>query len=77
MVKGENGSLTLYLRGRGPFIARVGAYRLWSNYFTKGVKLRYQWGPKLIISVRRGWTGLPGYSSWFSGAEVDDARVDS
>jgi hypothetical protein len=29
------------------------------------------------MSVRRGWMGLPGCSSWFSGAEVDGARDSS
>jgi hypothetical protein len=29
------------------------------------------------MSVRSGWRGLLGHSSWFSGAEVDGARDSS
>jgi hypothetical protein len=32
---------------------------------------------RLKKSVHRGWTGLPGYSSLFSGAKVEGARDGS
>jgi hypothetical protein len=35
------------------------------------------WGPRQGTSVRRGWRGLPGCSSWFPGAEVDGSRDGS
>jgi hypothetical protein len=43
------------------------------SYFTNRVKLHDQLGPRLRTSVRRGWMGLPGHSSWFPSTEVDGA----
>jgi hypothetical protein len=45
--------------------------------FTLRIKLHGQWGHRLRRSVRRGWIGLPGRSSWLPGVEVDDARDGS
>jgi hypothetical protein len=50
---------------------------MWFGYFTIRVKLHDQWGQRLRISIRRGWTGLPGRSSSLPGAKVEGARDGS
>jgi hypothetical protein len=47
------------------------------DYFTTRVKLHGQWGPRLEISVCRGWTGLPECCSWLLGIEVASVRDGS
>jgi hypothetical protein len=37
------------------------------SYMTSGAE-------RLRMSIHKGWTRLPGHSSWFSGAEVEGAR---
>jgi hypothetical protein len=40
------------------------------SYMTSGAE-------RLRMLIHRGWTRLPGHSSWFSGAEVEGARDGS
>jgi hypothetical protein len=44
-------SSPLYLKGRGPFIDRLGVLKLWYGYFTTRVKLNGQWSQRQFVVI--------------------------